>query len=284
MQARNKNDNIIYAKARDLCSSAMKREYDFVFSRFLTPAEQIIYYTAVREEYPALLPRCFFFGGALQADRRVCVMVPSYVDVAGIASCSEIFSEEREALFCEIASTYAPDESFGIIPLSVTGSGFAELSHRHYMGSILSLGIEREVLGDIAVLGKSSGVVFASDTIAPYICESLTKIGRDSVSVDPVKLPDGFKVPHEFKSMTLVAASDRVDSIVASITNLSRADAKECCLTGLVEINYVTVTEADQRLSPGDKISVRGYGKYIIDAFTGETRSGRARISVRKYI
>ena len=107
MQARNKNDNIIYAKARDLCSSAMKREYDFVFSRFLTPAEQIIYYTAVREEYPALLPRCFFFGGALQADRRVCVMVPSYVDVAGIASCSEIFSEEREALFCEIASTYA---------------------------------------------------------------------------------------------------------------------------------------------------------------------------------
>ncbi len=284
MPFKNKNNNITYAKAGDLCNTAMKREYDFVFSRFLTPAEQIIYYTAVREEYPTLLPRCFFFGGALQADRRVCVMVPSFVDATAISFPGEIFSEEREKQFCEIVSTYATDEIFGIVPLSVSGSGFTELSHRHYMGSILSLGVEREVIGDIAVTGRSSAVVFASDTIAPFICESLTKIGRDSVNVIPFKVPDGFRVPHEFKQMTLVAASDRVDSIVASIANLSRADAKEYCLTGLVEINYVTVTEADQRLSPGDKISVRGYGKYIIDAFTGETRSGRAKISVRKYI
>ncbi len=284
MQARNKNDNIIYAKAGDLADSAMKREYDFIYSRFLTPAEQVIYYTAIREEYPAVLSRCFFYGGALQADRRVCVIVPSYVDAVGISSPGEIFSEEREAYFEEIASTYAPDENFGIVPLSVTGSGFAKFTHRHYMGSILSLGIERDVIGDIAVVGKCSAMVFASDTIAPYICESLTKIGRDSVKAVPVKIPDGFKVPHEFEKMTLVAASDRVDSIVASIANLSRGDAKELCLGGLVEINYVTVTEADERLSPGDKISVRGYGKYIIDAFTGETRSGRARISVRKYI
>ena len=284
MQAKNKNDIMVYAKASDLCDDAVRREYDFIYSRFLTPAEQIIYYTAVREEYPILLSRCFFFGGALMADRRVCVMAPSYVDAPPLSSPAEIFSEERERLFCEIASAYAADESFGIVPLSVTGSGFAELSHRHYMGSILSLGIEREVLGDIAVTGKSSAVIFASDTIAPYICESLTKIGRDGVAVSAFHVPDGFKVPHEFKEMTLVAASDRVDSIVSSITNQSRATAKEYCLTGLVEINYVTVTEADKRLSPGDKISVRGYGKYIIDAFSGETRSGRARISVRKYI
>ena len=284
MQPRNKNDNILYAKAGDLCSSAMKREYDFTYSRFLTPAEQIIYYTAIREEFPHLLSRCFFYGGALQADRRVCVIVPSYVDSVGISSPAELFSEEREMQFCDIVSTYAADESFGIAPLSITGSGFAEFSHRHYMGSILNLGIEREVLGDIAVVGKCSAVVFVTDTITSFISESLTKIGRDSVKVVPFNTPDGFKVPHEFKEMTLVAASDRVDSVVASITNLSRGDAKEYCLTGLVEINYVTVTEADERLSPGDKISVRGHGKYIIDAFTGETRSGRARISVRKYI
>ena len=284
MNIKNKNGNIIYAKAGDLCDAAVRREYEFTYSRFLTPAEQTVYYTAVREEYPSLLPRCFFFGGALMADRRVCVMVPSYVDAVGVPSPAEVFSEEREALFCEIASSYAPDESFGIVPISIEGSGFTELSHRHYMGSILSLGIEREVIGDIAVTGKSSAIIFACDTVASFVCDSLTKIGRDSVKAAPFKVPDGFKVPHQFKQMTVVAASDRVDSIVASITDLSRADAKEYCLTGLVEINYVTVTEADKRLSPGDKISVRGYGKYIVDAFTGETRSGRARISVRKYI
>jgi RNA-binding protein YlmH len=212
------------------------------------------------------------------------VIVPSFIDSVGVSSPAELFSEERERQFVDIVSAYAADDGIGIVPISVTGSGFSEFSHRHYMGSILSLGIEREVMGDIAVTGKCSAFIFVSDTIAPYICESLTKIGRDSVTVSVADIPDDFTVPHEFEKKTLVAASDRVDSIVASITNLSRADAKEYCLTGLVEINYVTVTEADKRLSPGDKISVRGYGKYIIDAFTGETRSGRARISVRKYI
>ncbi|MBR5448206.1 MAG: hypothetical protein IKV40_07260 [Clostridia bacterium] len=284
MTLKNKNDNILYAKACDLCETALKREYEFNYSRFLTPAEQIIYYTAIREEYPLLLQRCYFFGGALQADRRVCVMVPSYIEGTGISSVAELFSEEREKQLQDVTAAYAPDESFGITPLSVTGSGFTEFAHRHYMGSILSLGIEREVIGDIAVVGKCSAMVFACESIAPFICDSLIKMGRDSVRCEAISIPEGFKVPHEFKQMVLVAASDRVDSIVASITNLSRTDAKEYCLTGLVEINYVTVTEADKRLSPGDKISVRGYGKYIIDAFTGETRSGRARISVRKYV
>lgn len=284
MQSRNKNDNILSAKAADLCSYALKREYDFTCSRFLTPAEQMAYYSVIRAEFPILLPRCFFYGGALQADRRVCVAVPSYVDAPAITSPAELFSEGREMQLRDIVSSYAPDENFGITALSVTGSGFTEFSHRHYMGSILSLGIEREVIGDIAVTGKCSAVIFASDSIAPFICGSLSRIGRDSVKTEPMKIPGEFRVPHEFKSMTLVAASNRADSVVAALTNQSRAAAKEYCLTGLVEINYVTVTEADERLEPGDKISVRGYGKYIIDAFTGETRSGRAKISVRKYI
>ena len=277
-----KSDAILAARAGDFVSDAGKREFEFIISRFMSPSEQALFAAELWREDPSVASRSFFYGGATGADRRVCIAVPSYIDVDGIPR--DVFSSERETRFLSAVREMAPDETFGIVPLSISGGGFVTIGHRDYMGSILALGIEREVVGDIAVTGNHSAIVFVSEVISSYILNSLSRAGRDGVRVSVADVPPDFAVPRKYDVLHLVAASPRADAVVAALTNSSRAEAKDLCLGGFVDVNYVSCTATDKTVTVGDIISVRGYGKFIIDSFNGETRSGRARLSVRKYL
>lgn len=277
-----KSDAILFARARDFVSEAEKREYEFIIGRFLSPSEQALFFSEIMRENPAVAARSFFYGGAPQADRRVCIAVPSYIEVTDFKT--DVFSPAREESFLTAIREMAPGETFGIVPLKIRGGGFVTLGHRDYMGSILALGIEREVVGDIAVVSDHEAIVFTAEVISSYILSSLERAGRDGVRVSVADVPDDFVIPHKFQTMHLVAASPRADAVVASLTNSSRSEAKDMCLGGLVDVNYVCCMATDKAVSEGDIVSVRGYGKFIIDSFGGETRSGRARLSVRKYL
>ena len=57
-----------------------------------------------------------------------------------------------------------------------------ELGHRDFLGTVMSLGLKRGVIGDI-VAGGSTGYVCCLESVADYICENL-----DRVRHTPVKL------------------------------------------------------------------------------------------------
>ncbi len=263
---------------------AERSEYAFAASKFLSPAEQIAFAEAVSRLGDGDRSRCYFYGGALNSERRVAVFVPSYIETTPFRSGAKaIFDEARTEEFLALTDGFDPAEVHGIVALGVRGSSYVPLSHRDYMGSILALGIEREVVGDIAVTGDCTAVVFVRDVIADYITENLTKAGRDTVAVSRVSIPADFIIPRKFVSLSLVAASARLDSVVAALTNASRADAKELCASGSVEVNHVPTQAPDVRVDEGDTVTVRGHGKFIIDSFNGETRSGRLRLSVSRF-
>lgn len=269
------------SQAREL---ADRSEYAFAASKFLSPAEQIAFAESVSRLGDGDRSRCYFYGGSLNSERREAVFVPSYIETSPFRSGAKaIFDEARTEEFLRITDGFDPAEIHGIVALEVRGSSYVTLSHRDYMGSILALGIERDVVGDIAVTGDFSAVVFVRGVIADYITESLTKAGRDTVSVSRTNLKKDFIIPRKFISLSLVSASRRLDSVVAALTNSSRADAKELCTSGSVELNHVPTTSPDGRVNEGDTVTVRGHGKFLIDSFGGETRSGRLRLSVSRF-
>ena len=273
--------DITASRAREL---AQRSEYTVTASRFLSPAEQVTFCTAVRGLGAASAGRLFFFGGCPRAERRCAVFLPTYFDLSDAPTDDGVFSTDREDYLMCALDCYGCKEDLGITQLEIRGSGYAHLTHRDYLGSILGLGIERSVIGDIAVTDGSCAVVFVSVTVAEYIIENLVKVGRDKVSVGKIALPQGFTVPHSFVSLHLAAASDRADAVVAAVTGLSRTEAKELCTSAAIDIDYVTREDPDARIAPGSTVSIRGFGKYIVDSFDGKTRSGRLKLSVRKYV
>lgn len=174
-------------------------------------------------------------------------------------------------------------KDFPIAALKITKKYEKELNHRHYLGTILSLGIERNKIGDI-LPDDAGATVFVLEDIAEFIKENITKIAGCGVDIDVCDTMS-IKVPEKrFELIDIVAASMRLDACLGAILKISRKDAKNLALSGNVSINHLEAKSEDVKLSVGDLLSIRGFGRAEILEIGNKTRSDRIHITVKKYI
>lgn len=76
----------------------------------------------------------------------------------------------------------------------------------------------------------------------------------------------------------------RADCIAAMLANVSRSEALSLIRAGKVFKNGQVITAPAHIFSKGDKISVRGVGKFRIINCGEHTRSGRLHVAYEKYI
>lgn len=190
-------------------------------------------------------------------------------------------AERRLIIFGEEALFgYPPVIPAGWLKIAPVAAKFADdLTHRDFLGSLMGLGISREVLGDI-LIAQGVGYLFCSETIAPYIAEHLCKIRHTDVTVTPVSAPPSTVValpPEE----TVVAGGERLDAIIASVYDLSRSEAEKLFDKELVMMDGRTVKKPSTEPKIESRISVRGFGRFQYLGKTGETRKGRVRMTLR---
>ena len=156
-----------------------------------------------------------------------------------------------------------------------------ELSHRDYLGALMNLGVERDLLGDIYVYGKTAWV-FCLSHIAEYIRQNLVSVRHINVSVSILEdIPES--VGPVLEDRTVICASERLDAIVARTYDLSRSQSLSLFTQGKVYINGKQILNNSVPCHPGDRISVRGFGKIIYVGVDGQTGKGRFRIRIRVY-
>lgn len=250
---------------------------DLVSTAFLNPAEQYFLAQFLRER--GLARRAVFFGGAEGAQRKKLFACPEYL-------CDIAFGDLYTA-----AVGYLGEDAFGdIVPLKIAGGGFRDFTHRDYLGGILSLGLERTEIGDIAPIDEYSAYIFVSRRAARFLTEGDftetggIRIARDRVKITRTALPDDYVIEQKYRPVSDTVASERLDCIVAALCNLSREGAKERILVGDVEHNYETATEISATVSAQDHISVRGVGKFLIDSVADPTKKGRLRLQAKRFI
>ena len=158
-----------------------------------------------------------------------------------------------------------------------------EQTHRNYLGSLLALGIDRKVLGDIIVSDKTAYVAVQIDFVG-FIKNELTKISNETCIVSELDFGSEVERKSEFKVITISVASNRLDAVISELTNLSRDNAKDLIIKGLVYIDGEVQTSPVKELKTGSKISVRKYGKFIFEEINGKTKSGRIRLNFKKYM
>lgn len=171
---------------------------------------------------------------------------------------------------------------FPLCPLTFTYREADSLSHRDFLGALMALQIKREALGDILV-GRGQTVVFAAPAVAPLICGEVNKVGAVGVKVSQ-GLPQQLPVAHETQTISGTVSSLRLDCIVALATRLSREKAAQLIRSGLVTLDFVPCQQVDRLVREGDRMSIRGYGKYTVGGEDGLSKKGRTRITIQKYI
>lgn len=267
----------LYARLGDLEARAGRGELGA--TPFLTPREAI--YT---KSYLAPLMKegmAYLIGGYDTAERVRALILPAYVE--GMLSLEE--GKPLAAALADAGLSELAAEVLALVRvLHIKGSGYRTLSHRDYLGSVLGLGLERDVLGDILVMDQHSAYLLCKGEMISFLKEHLTHVGSDPVRV--TLLPPDTPVQALKKTQPIrdTIASPRLDCVVAALCNLSREKAQTTVKSGLVEVDYEVAESCDLALTTPCVLSVRGVGKFCVLAFDGETRKGRLRLVAEKYV
>lgn len=171
---------------------------------------------------------------------------------------------------------------YPIIMLIVeSNSNFIELTHRDYLGAILSLGIERDKIGDIVIQHNKAYVPVMND-ICSYIYNNLIIIAKTPVTVKIVDNYDDIPIV-ELQEEAIIVSSLRIDNFICKLAKVSRGKAIELIDSGKVLVDYSKIKSKSQEISKETRITIRGIGKFIVGDIIGETKSGKQRVIIKKY-
>ncbi len=249
----NKEDRILSAILRDKFRLCEKRGVP-VWTDFLTPAEAAEADDVCRGLCAGTGVEWSLEGGWEDAERRICVFRPA-----------ELWGEEPSPI-C-------------VLRVSIP-KGSPVLTHRDYLGSLLGLGIERAVTGDIFVREDGADAVVLSD-MADYLAQNLVSVGRASVSCEVLDISQLMTGAQQTREIRDTVASLRLDSICASAFRTARGKAQDAIRAGLVSVNGRQCLKPDTELSEGDRISCRGKGRAVLAEVGGRTRKDRINITIK---
>lgn len=193
---------------------------------------------------------------------------------------------------CErVIVRFGDEESFGyseefpisILKISPVSQKFADkLTHRDFLGALLNLGIEREKLGDIAVIDNSAYLFLLYD-IKEYVQNSLTRVKHTDVRITDAESVDTSSLFRTERRRVQIS-SERLDAVISKLFNISRENSSLLFRRALVFINGKCCESISKTPKINDVISVRGYGKFIYRGYESETRKGKLNCIVDLYI
>lgn len=247
-------DRMLLAKVYDKISSGMRKNIPAA-TAFLSPREQEM----ARFLLGSPQGLCFF-GGWPDAERKMIVYLPEYLEEDWLLG-------EDSPVVCIHADFFHRDM----------------LTHRDLLGALMGAGIARQTVGDIRV-GSGQADFFVTGEIAPYLMQNLTSAGRTALHLRQVPL-DAVLIPEpETKELADTLSSLRLDSVVSAGFRISRSLAAQYIAAGKASIDGLPCEKPDKPVSEGAKISLRGLGKIQLAQVGGETKKGRIRVVIRRYV
>ena len=204
-------------------------------------------------------PRCAALGGYPEAERRVLVFLPDWLE--------EEYLDPGEYLTALRCAWFREDK----------------LTHRDILGALMGLGVRRDTMGDLLV-GEGSCDLLALPTVAPFLLDNFTAAGRVKLHVAEIPL-DQLRPPvQQRKVLHDTVAALRLDSVLAAGFSIGRSKAAQLISAGRCAVNWQDTAKADLALREGDVLSCRGLGKCRLAEVGGLSRKGRINITVERYL
>ncbi len=250
-------DELITARIEDKISQC-RDGYYVTSTGLLDTHEQALAIAASRH---AAGVRTFMYGGYDEAERRMLVCVPRDLPLN---------DEEAAEGLLRVLRVRLPAIS-------------REFSHRDYLGSLLGLGIDRRLTGDILVRPDGADILIVPG-IEEFLLKELHRIGSVEVKTEAVSAGELIIPVARVEFIKDSVSSVRLDSIVSSAFRISRGKAAEAVRRGLVSVDHAECVKPDAAVHEGSSIVLKGKGKAVLEETGGESRKGRIRIVIKRYI
>lgn len=173
---------------------------------------------------------------------------------------------------------------FQIKALAVTwNKKFVHLSHRDVLGSIMALGLRREVFGDIVMTPDGCQIILDLN-MASYVISHLNQIGSSSVDIHEIDLSELMQKEEKVKEIRTTVPSLRLDVVAASGFGISRSKMADEIKADKIKVNWQDARKSDMSVKAGDTISARGRGRVEVCEILGNTKKGRISLVLKRII
>lgn len=225
------------------------KNYDVRYSDFLNPFE-IENAKAILNSNDSL--KYTVDGGYDESERKIVFIYPFYME----------YEDINETLrFIQIEGNFK----------------FKSISHKDYLGSLLSLGIKREKIGDIIIHENFCQVIVTFD-ICDFILMNLEKVARNNVKLKEISRSEILYNPPNYKEVNFTVSSSRIDCIISGMYNISRQESAKLINNEKVQVNYEKITSCSKEIKSESLISVRGKGRAKITNIGDLTKKGKIKV------
>ena len=149
--------------------------------------------------------------------------------------------------------------------------------HKHFTRAVVMFGSE-ELFGDILIDGRYA-YIFCMEHIIGVIKEQLDQVRHTRVFVEEVSWEETGYV-QKYKKKEGFVASMRLDVLVSQAFSLSRNISEKLLKSQKVFHNGKMCLSGGQKIKQGDIISVRGYGKFLVEDLGKTSKKGRQFITL----
>lgn len=236
-----KGEEVFVKKVLDYLDQVQYKQR-LILTQFLDPYHQSIVKSVIgHQDEVQVLEN----GGFIHSESQRMIIAPYFY---------EIEKEDFEIVVCKI----------------IYAKNFEKLTHRDILGALMSLGIKRELFGDI--VEKDQDFYLAVDRhIYEYLKDHLSMIKRSKVKF--VEWDEEIEVKNDYLVKSFIVSSFRLDKIISSFYKISRQKAAEFIRAGHVKVNHKPVEQINYLCNNKDIISFKKHGRVMFVDCNKQTRS-----------
>ncbi|MBQ8292800.1 MAG: RNA-binding protein [Bacilli bacterium] len=160
---------------------------------------------------------------------------------------------------------------------------FVKINHRNVLGTIMSLGINRNTIGDIIITDDEVPLIYVillSDMVE-YLKQNLLSINNHPVKILEVDLDELKNLKtKEAINKSFIIASLRLDVVLASVLNVSRNEINSYFEEKKILVNHQICMNKHYEVSSDDLISVRKFGRIKLNNEIKKTKKNNLVINV----
>lgn len=207
-----------------------------------------------------------FFGGVEESERKVLIIYPEKL--------SKIYEND----------VVNKNEIISVVRIEVPNDLKGKYVHKDYLGSLMKLGIKREKVGDILV-DENGADILAIPDISEYIELNLHKLTRfRKATIEKINIENLRRLCIKKELKEIIVPSLRIDCIVSELIGISRNKANDIIESERVFVNFKNETKSSKNVSIGDKITIRGKGRFEIKERLRITKNNKTILLIEKYI
>ena len=155
--------------------------------------------------------------------------------------------------------------------------------HQDILGSIYSLGIDKELFGDILIIDNHY-YIYILPLVRNYFESNFLMVRNAHITLKELDIDFLKNYERSYEKQEYIVSSTRIDTVVSSICHINRSSINDMIKKREILLNHDYLENSSYKLKDNDTFSIKRIGKFKYNGIIKNTKSDHLIIEVLRYL